>query len=627
MLCMVKCEDGNYDFLEGGICLKRTVSLFFACLLIMSLICVPVSAESGASKIEAFFTVNSEGDCMVSMTVNLRLESADDGLTFPLPLQAENITMNGGSVKTTKNLSAIDVDISKITGGLTGEHRITFDYILPEAVRVGKVETAKNIFTRRLQLEIPMLCGFSFPVESFSYVVTMPMGDMPDLPRFSSIYRQEGIESDMARTIKGNQIIGATNTVLNDHEGWTMALFVAGGMFPTVSTYIREGIPELMPMLIIAGVAVLYWLLFMSTWPLIRKRNITPPEGMTAGEMGCHLTLAGSDLTMMVFHWAQRGYLLIQLDGNGRVLLYKRMDMGNERSQYENKVYRMLFGSRRVVEATGQLYADLAIKISGTIPGERTLVKSRFGSMKLFRLILCVAMVFCGICVAMNMTQIFALQIVLSVLFGAFGLVSAWLIQGVAYRTHLRGKVPVYMGLVCVVIWILLGLLCGQVWIPLGAALGQWALGYLAAYGGRRTDVGRYDAGRILGLRHYLKHIPRDSIGRLMSNDPDYFFNLAPFALALGVINPFAKAFARRKLNQCPYLVSGTHGKRSAEEWAKLLSSTADMMDQRSRRMMVEKWLTVPSPSAAPKKSKRRPASRKPAPKQQPRKRKRPENR
>ena len=607
--------------------MKRTLAVFFACLMLMSLICVPVSAESGASKIESFFTVNSEGDCMVSMTVTLRLESADDGLTFPLPVQAESITMNGSSVKTTKTSSAIEVDISKVTGGMTGEFRLTFDYILPEAVKVVKVEMAKNIFVRKLQLQIPMLCGFSFPVESYSYVVTMPTGEMLEQPRFSSIYRQEGIESDMGRTIKGNQIIGATRTVLNDHEGLTMTMFVEESMFPTVSTYIREGNPEVTPMLIIAGVAVLYWLLFLSTWPLIRKRNITPPEGMTAGEMGCHLTLAGSDLTMMVFHWAQLGYLLIHLDGNGRVLLYKRMDMGNERTQYEMKVYRMLFGSRRVIDATSQTYADLCIKIGATIPGERTLVKSKVGNMKIFRLILCVAMVFCGICVAMNMSDIFALQIVLSVILGAFGLLSAWLIQGVAFRTHLRGKVPVYMGLVCMLIWILLGLLCGQVLIPLGAAFGQWALGYLAAYGGRRTDVGRYDAGRILGLRHYLKHIPRDSIGRLMSNDPDYFFNLAPFALALGVINPFAKAFARRKLNQCPYLMSSIHGKRSAEEWAKLLASTADMMDERSRRMMVEKWLTVPTPTAAPKRRRKQPTSGKTPARKAPQRKKKPENR
>ena len=597
--------------------MKRILAVLVACVLLMGVICMPVAAESGASRIESFFTVNSEGDCMVSMTVTLRLESAEDSLTFPLPLNAENITMNGNAVKTTKGLSAIDVDISKATGGLTGEHRLTFDYILPEAVKVVKVELSKNLFTRKLQLEIPMLCGFSFPVEQFSYVLTMPMGEMPNLPTFSSVYRQNGIESDMTRNIKGNQITGATKTVLNDHEGLTMTMFVEESMFPTVSTYIREGNPELVPMLVIAGIALVYWLLFLSTKPLIRKRNITPPEGMTAGELGCHLTLAGGDLTMMVFHWAQLGYLLIHLDGNGRVLLYKRMDMGNERSQYEMKVYKMLFGSRRVVEATGQLYADLCIKVSGTIPGERTLVKSSPGNMKLFRLLLCVSQVLCGVCVAMNMTDILALQIVLSVLLGAFGAVSAWLIQEVPYRTHLRGKIPVYMGLVCVLIWIVLGLLCGQIWIPLGAAVGQWVFGYFAAYGGRRTDVGRYDAGRILGLRHYLKHIPRDSISRLMSNDPDYFFNLAPFALALGVINPFAKAFSRRKLNQCPYLVSRVHGKRTAEEWAKMLSSTADMMDQRYRRMMVERWLTVPTPTSAPAKKKRSPGFRTASPRKQ----------
>lgn len=585
--------------------MKRIFAMLLLCVLMMGVLCLPVSAESSASKIESFFTVNSEGDCMVSMTVTLRLESGDNSLTFPLPLNATDITMNGSSARTTKTASAIEVDISRVTDGMVGEFRLTFDYILPEAVKVVKVETAKDLFTRKLQLEIPMLCGFSFPVESFSYVVTMPMGEMPNLPTFSSIYRQNGIESDLTRTIKGNQITGATKTTLNDHEGLTMTMFVEESMFPTVSTYIREGNPELVPMLIFAGVAFVYWLIFLSTMPLIRKRNITPPEGMTAGEMGCHLTLAGSDLTMMVFTWAQLGYLLIHLDGNGRVLLYKRMDMGNERSQYEMKVFRMLFGNRRVVEATGQTYADLCIRIAGTIPGERTLVKSSGGNMKIFRGLLCISQVFCGICVAMNMTSIFALQIVLSVILGIFGLISGWLIQEVPYRNHLRGKVPVYIGLTCILIWILLGLLCGQVWIPMGAAFVQLLMGYFAAYGGRRTDVGRYDAGRILGLRHYLKHLPREDIGRLMDNDPDYFFNLAPYALALGVINPFGKAFSRRKLSQCPYLVSRVSGRRMAEEWAKLLAETADMMDARSRRMMVERFMTVPVSAAKPARRKR----------------------
>ena len=136
------------------------------------------------------------------------------------------------------------------------------------------------------------------------------------------------------------------------------------------------------------------------------------------------------------------------------------------------------------------------------------------GNIRIFRALGCVCQIFCGICVAMNMTANMTLAILMSVILSVFGMVSAWLIQDVAYRTHLRGKVPVLLGLICMVIWIILGLLCGQVWIPVGCSLGQWVFGYFAAYGGRRSDLGRHDGGQVLGLRRYLKHLPRGEINR-----------------------------------------------------------------------------------------------------------------
>ena len=169
---------------------------------------------------------------------------------------------------------------------------------------------------------------------------------------------------------------------------------------------------------------------------------------------------------------------------------------------------------------------------------------------------------------------------------------SAWQIHEVAYRTHLRGKTRVYIGLVCFLLWIVLGFLCGQWVIPLCSALGQFAIGYLAAYGGRRSDVGRMDAGHILGLRSYLKRIPKEDIHRLMKTDPDYFFNMAPFALALGVIHPFARNFGSMKLEQCPYLISRVQGRHTAEEWAEVIADTADLIDSRFRQMEIRKWTT-----------------------------------
>ena len=570
--------------------MKRCLILLAMLVLLTGVIVLPASAESAASRVDTTVTVNSDGDCSVVMSVTLHLEQADKDLAFPVPANAVNITLNGSSARTTKTESAILVNVGGITDGMVGDFTVSLGYTIPATVTVDQALLKEG--TTQLRLDMPLLCGFEYPIQELKFIITLP-GPVTYVPSFYSTYRQTSFESDIERSINGSMITGISKAPLNDHESIAMAMYVTEAMFPGVSTYVRQGNPELWPMLGFAGAALLYWLLFLRAAPLIRRRTVTPPEGLSAGELGCHLTLAGGDLTMMVMNWAQLGYILIQLDG-GRVLLHKRMDMGNERSRFEVNSYKALFGSRRVVDATGSQYARLHQRLSKAIPGERNLLRSKAGNMKVFRGLLCISQVFCGICVAMNMTTIPALQIMLSVVFGITGAVTAWQIHEIAYRTHLRGKTRVYIGLLCMLLWIVLGLLCGQILIPLCAVLGQFLLGYLAAYGGRRTDVGRYDAGQILGLRAYLKKISKEDVQRIQKSDPDYFFNMAPFALALGIIHPFAKNFGSRKLDQCPYLMTRVHGRRTADEWADMMAQTADLMDARQRRAEYEKWIQIP---------------------------------
>ena len=55
--------------------MKRVFTLLFCIIMLAGCLCIPVSAESAASSVNLMCTVNSEGDCLVTMTVNLRLES------------------------------------------------------------------------------------------------------------------------------------------------------------------------------------------------------------------------------------------------------------------------------------------------------------------------------------------------------------------------------------------------------------------------------------------------------------------------------------------------------------------------------------------------------------------------
>ena len=66
-------------------CLKRLFSALCVLLLLMGTLVVPASAESVASKVDLMCTVNSEGDCLVTMNVTLHLEQAYPELSFPLP--------------------------------------------------------------------------------------------------------------------------------------------------------------------------------------------------------------------------------------------------------------------------------------------------------------------------------------------------------------------------------------------------------------------------------------------------------------------------------------------------------------------------------------------------------------
>ena len=285
-------------------------------VLAAGLFTLSASAENSAPRADIYCTVNAEGDCLVSLSVTIHLDAGDDSLTFPLPANATSITMNGYSAATTRSGSAILVNLSRATNGLPGDFTIRFDYMIPDVVY--------PIEGRKLQMTLPLMNGFSYPVTSLSYVITMPT-TITTLPSFTSTYRQNGIDADLDYVIKDNMITGSIRNGLNDHESFSLTMPVEQEMFPSVSTYQRTGNPEVIPMLIVLGVALAYWLLFLRTLPPPRTAANHPPEGLTAGELGCRLTLQGGDLTMLVLSWAQLGYLLIHQDGTGRVLLHKRM--------------------------------------------------------------------------------------------------------------------------------------------------------------------------------------------------------------------------------------------------------------------------------------------------------------
>ena len=548
-----------------------------------------VRADNTASSIQIYASVDEDGKADVTMTIRLRIDQALDVLCFPLPLNAEDIRLNDGGATTTKGINSTQVKLPSSVYSHVGDHVLSFKYKIPNVVNmVEDPNTKKN----NLTLELPLLSDFEFPVQSVTLAVTLPE-NIEGRPVFKSTYYQGDIDMLLSVTINSNMITGQITQQLKDRETLQMELMVDETLFPPSPRPVWTAGTDDFAMIVLAVLAVVYWFAFLRCLPVLRKKRANAPDSISAGELGSVMVMQGADLTMMVVSWAQLGYILIQLDNNGRVLLHKRMEMGNERSAFEVRSFNTLFGKRRIIDGTGYQYARLCRKVASTVPGKKNLCKKGYGNAKIFRIIAAISHGICGICLAMNLTVVPALQVVLSMLLFVLCTLSGWLIQSGMYRIHLRHKLLLWLSFALCLIWTLVGVWAGIWYIPLCSVLAQLLFGLMAAYGGRRTDTGRLNASYILGLRKYLWNLSEEEVQRLQRNDPDFFYNMIPYAMALGIDKRFAKVFGRKKLEPCPYFVCGIHNKMNAADCNRFLHEAMEILDFRQRRMLIDNLLST----------------------------------
>ena len=553
----------------------------FAVILCLFLLATTVSAAGTVKELQSNTQVDSDGTCQVSLTMQLSLDAAENDLVFPLPRTARDVSLNGHNVRSPLRSGYRIVDLSDVVPG-AGIYTVTIQYSLPDSTVLNEED--------QLILQFDLLSGFAFPIEKMHFTVTLP-GAPEYRPGFTSTYYQETADSLMDLTVEGNTISATVTQPLKDQETLTMSLVVSEDMFPqSVAKKWKMGTDDVM-MLGLAVLALAYWLLTMRCLPPRRSRKAQEPEGLTAGELGCRLTGQGVDFTMLVVSWAQMGYLLIQLDDNGRVLLHKRMDMGNERSDFEVRYFKNLFGHRRTVDGTGLHYARLCQKAARATPNIRDYYQRSSGNPKIFRFLCTAIGLLGGISLATAFANDTVWQVILSILLGAVTTVSSFIIQTGAKALHLRRKQFLWLGLGCSVLWLLLGIWSGEWNVALLVIAAQWLCGLATAYGGRRNEAGRLYMSQILGLRRYMCHVSTGDLQRIMQQNPDYYYALAPYAMALDVDRIFAKRFGKQQLPQCTYMTTGMDGHATAREWNNLLREAVSALDERYQRLTLEQFL------------------------------------
>ena len=559
--------------------MRRIILLLTTLALILSCsFCA--SAATSASHIGTFATVSSNGECQVTVTATIRLEEVVEDLYFPVPGTARNVTLNGSRVRTTRQGDARMVKLSGITGKMTGEFTVNIHYSLYDTVQRDE----DNL----LHLRVPLLAGFAYPVEGMEFSVTLP-GEIENKPSFSSGYHQTSIERDLTYSISGATVSGTFQKPLKDRETFEMIMMVSEEMFPQPIVEVNSSTFGQIAVLVCAGLALLYWLLFMAVLPVFRRYHPDPPDGYSAGEMGCLLALQGVDLSLMVLTWAELGYVMIQ-DGR-RVLIHKVMDMGNERSETELFYFRKLFARHNTVDTTSRLYAELACQARKRPARIQEFVRPNTGNPRVFRGFVAGIGLFGGVLIGSAMTSGAFLQWLLIILLGLYGGISGWMIQDWGTDLFLRKGPYGYLIAGMCILWLLLGLMSGTfLW---GAGIVGMLLvgGFLYAYGGKRTSLGRQAMGQVLGLRRYFRNVSKSELQRICQSNPDYFHCVLPYAIAVGAGHSFARRFGKNKQSDCPYLAVKEKAPLTAWEWYQRIDAILRKMDARANQLKKEKLI------------------------------------
>ena len=551
---------------------KLLIWLCMVCLVLS--LSVTASAANAAQSVSSHATVSHDGTCQVSLSVTVHLEQVTEELRFPLPGKASNITVNGSRAKSRLENGLRQVNLKSVIGKAVGDFTLNFTYSLPNLIVTNEAGL--------LELQLPLLAGFAYPVQALEFSVTLP-GEVSAKPAFSSGYHQANIEKDIYYITTGATITGSAQTELKDHETLSMTLLVSEEMFPQK----RVVAPDFKTVSTLTTVFYLlafgYWMLFLRNLPTWPRRRPQPPEGYTAGELGSLLHLQGGNLNMMVFTWAQLGYLQLHLAPNGKVTLHRHMEMGNERSAFEQRCFHLVFGRRDVVDASTLRYGAAYQKVRKLTPNLASMVQAKSGNLLVFRGLAALAGMLCGVSVAIGLTPGAALQWLVILLLGALATVSCWQIQLWAAHLFAADRRPLWLALGLCVVWLLLGSVAGVFSAGLGMVIWQLIAGLLAALGGRRTLAGRQAMGEILGLRRYLKSLSREQLQEICRSNPDYFHQMMPYAMALGVDKRFAKRFGKNPIEQCPYISVGADSTLRALQWRELMRRVLAGMHTRSQ--------------------------------------------
>ena len=462
-------------------------------------------------------------------------------------VQISDITANT-AFKVNREDGKMKIRLGDADTTVTGEQTYVITYLYNPGP--DRLKDADEFYYNLIGLE------WDVPIEHASFDVELPKDfDAEQVGLSTGSYGYRGTD-DVNYEVDGLHIRGTVLRTLEPGEGLNIRVTLPDDYFINAGFAINYVLIFLA--LVCVGifiVAFFWWSTYGRDEPVVETVEFYPPEGLNSAEVGLVYSevVTNDAVISLLIYLADKGYLRIVDTGDKNKKKSYRLEKVKDYDGSDEAARRFFAGLfSRKDRVTS---ADLTNKFYLTVNEVTELLKngkihkttwdSQAREKQNWTAFLAAASL--STCILMPM-WFYQPDLVESLWFfivaGALGLafVMIYMSKGVGLLLAITGVGMAFLT------WFgtsgadMMGDSVAIIFSLLGLAASSGTL-VLALYMDKLTDQGREWKGKILGLRRFLITAEKNRLEALVSENPQYFYNILPYTYALGVSEVWVKQF------------------------------------------------------------------------------------
>ncbi|MBQ9180242.1 MAG: DUF2207 domain-containing protein [Firmicutes bacterium] len=517
-------------------------------------------------------SVHGDASAHVAEDISVDIHSPMHGIYRYIPLSRKIEYKAGGSL-IQQSYAAMKVDNVSVDIDPYKSYREQGNIV----IRIGDEDkTISGIKDYSFSYDVHMYKDDAEKYDSFYYNVLPFDWDTSIENAKITIAMPKSFEKKNIYVMAGNGSTNVTDSITWEKKGKTIVINTKGelpkGCGITVGIKLPEGYFDNEPthslsniiLMAFGGLFVLImgflWYRFGRDPKHIQTVEFYPPEGITSGDVGYIIDghVDKKDVVSLLFYFAQNGLITIEEEGKNDYRISKIQDLPPTAKEYERVFMNGLFGMGDNV-----LFSSLQDTFYDTFTTTKEMIQAGFETrgQKIFRgkaniiriLALIIPPIAAGF-LAWMIWRTYGSFILLAASVGAIVFSLAGFLMGMYVqdrRFTLGSMKRLTLSVVSMILTVVAMLL--TVYIAV-AVRGNWIIAILFAlviamgyFGTRfmrsRTRNGAELLGKILGLKDFIRVAEKDRLERMIEENPQYFYDVLPYAYVMGLSKKWAKKF------------------------------------------------------------------------------------